>query len=120
MWILKSIFLGVWLFGFGTIAFLWLAVYRHMAPHTAVDLRLIAGLTTQNPWWWASATSTGWRGRNTRSDLYLPQARRTVAGDRPAAPATGVASLARRSAARAAPDVLPRRARWTADGAPVR
>ncbi|PYU15583.1 MAG: hypothetical protein DMG37_04635 [Acidobacteria bacterium] len=54
MWILKSIFLGVWLFGFGTIAFLWLAVYRHMAPHTAVDLRLIAGLTTQNPWWWAS------------------------------------------------------------------
>ena len=58
MWILKGMFLGAWLFWFGTIAFLWSAIYRHMSPHTAVDVRLIAGLTTQNPWWWASLVAS--------------------------------------------------------------
>jgi hypothetical protein len=54
MWIVKGVFLGAWLFAFGTITFLWLAVYRHMAPDTAVSIQVITSFTTQSPWWWAS------------------------------------------------------------------
>jgi hypothetical protein len=52
MWILKGTLLGLWLFGFGTLAFLYIAVYRHMRPNSAVDVRLITGYTTDNPMWW--------------------------------------------------------------------
>jgi len=32
MWILKTVTLGLWLFGFGTIAFLYFAIYRNLPP----------------------------------------------------------------------------------------
>ncbi len=52
MWILKGTLLGLWLFGFGTMAFLYFAVYRHTGPHNAVAINGITGYTTQNPIWW--------------------------------------------------------------------
>ena len=54
MSIVKSIFLGLWLFGFGTIAFLYFAVYRGLSSRTAVAVDVITAYTTQNPWWWAA------------------------------------------------------------------
>jgi hypothetical protein len=52
MWILKGTLLGLWLFGFGTLAFLYIAVYRHMRPNSAVSISVITWYTTQNPIWW--------------------------------------------------------------------
>jgi hypothetical protein len=54
MWIAKGMFLGLWMFGFGTIIFMHLAVYRGLRPGTAVAINVITSYTTQNPWWWAS------------------------------------------------------------------
>lgn len=53
MWILKGSLLALWLFGFGTMAWLYAEVYRHLGPHSAVSIRLIAALTIQYPFWWA-------------------------------------------------------------------
>lgn len=58
MWI-KGTFLGLWLFGFGTITYLWLALFRHMPRNSVVDVRLISGATSQNPWWWAALIACG-------------------------------------------------------------
>jgi hypothetical protein len=52
MWIAKGTFLGAWLFSFGTIAFLYLAVLRNRPPHSAVSVNILTSLTTQNAWWW--------------------------------------------------------------------
>jgi len=52
MWIAKGTLLALWLFGFGTMAWLYFALYRHLPSHSAVDIRLITALTTQNPFWW--------------------------------------------------------------------
>ena len=52
MWILKGTLLGMSLFGFGTIIHLYLAVYRHLQPHTSVDISSIDLLTRLNPLWW--------------------------------------------------------------------
>jgi hypothetical protein len=54
MWILKGAFLGTWLFEFGTIAFLYLALYRNLSPNTVVGVTALMGYTSQNPLWWAS------------------------------------------------------------------
>jgi hypothetical protein len=55
MWILKGVFLGAWLFEFGTIAFLYLSVYRNLSPKTAaVGVTVLTGFTLQNPLWWAA------------------------------------------------------------------
>jgi hypothetical protein len=54
MWILKGAFLGAWLFGFGTIFFLYFAVYRDLPPNTAVATNLITRFTSENPLLWAS------------------------------------------------------------------
>jgi hypothetical protein len=54
MWILKSTFLGLWLFGFGTVAFLYFAVFRGLSSRTAVAVHVITSHTTQNPWWWGA------------------------------------------------------------------
>ena len=54
MWILKGTFLGLWLFAFGTIVFLYLTVFRNLRPNTAVGLSVLAGQTTWNPFWWAA------------------------------------------------------------------
>jgi hypothetical protein len=55
MWIVKGAFLGVWLFGFGTMAFLYFAIYRNLPPHSAVAVTVVTGYTSQNPLWWAAA-----------------------------------------------------------------
>ena len=54
MWIAKGTLLALWLFGFGTMAWLYFALYRHLRPNSAVGLSVITGLTTHNPFWWAA------------------------------------------------------------------
>ena len=53
MWILKGTLLGLWLFGFGTLARFY-AFYRHLPRDSAVDIRVITSATTQNPVWWTA------------------------------------------------------------------
>lgn len=50
----KGTFVGAWLFAFGTIAFLYFALFRNRPPLSAVSLGLITGPTTQNNWWWVA------------------------------------------------------------------
>jgi len=52
MWIAKGTLLALWLFGFGTMAWLYFAFYRHLPPNSAVDISIFAALTTRNPFWW--------------------------------------------------------------------
>jgi len=52
MSILKGTLLGLWLFGFGTLAFFYIAVYRYMGPHSAVSVNVITSYTIHNPLWW--------------------------------------------------------------------
>src|SRR5260370_42593856 len=54
VWILKGAFLGLWFFAFGTLGFLYLAVYRNLRPNTAVGLSVLPGNTTWNPLWWGA------------------------------------------------------------------
>jgi len=54
MWILKSALLGLWLFGFGTMAFLYFAIYRNLPPNSAVSVNVITSYTTHNPLWWTA------------------------------------------------------------------
>jgi hypothetical protein len=49
MWILKGTLLSMWLFGLGTITYLYLTVYRHLEPNTSFDLRSLF----LNRLWWA-------------------------------------------------------------------
>jgi hypothetical protein len=50
MWSLKGTLLGLWLLGFGTIAFVYLTLYRKLPIHVDV----VALNTIQNPLWWAA------------------------------------------------------------------
>jgi hypothetical protein len=52
MWIAKGSFLGIWLFSFGTIAYLYLRIFRGLGSGGAVGVDLIAYFTTHNPFWW--------------------------------------------------------------------
>jgi CHASE2 domain-containing sensor protein len=54
MWILKGTLLGLWLFGFGTMFYLYFAVFRPLTAHSAVAFNLITSQTTQNPLWWVA------------------------------------------------------------------
>jgi hypothetical protein len=54
MWIVKGTLLALWLFGFGTMALLYFAVYRNLPPNSAVGISVITGYTTQNPLWWTA------------------------------------------------------------------
>jgi hypothetical protein len=54
MWIAKGTLLALWLFGFGTMALLYFAVYRNLPPNSAVSVHVITSYTTQNPSWWAA------------------------------------------------------------------
>jgi hypothetical protein len=54
MWILKGTVLGMWAFGFGTMTYLYLTIFRRMQPHSSVDIRSIGSLTTHNSLWWAT------------------------------------------------------------------
>src|SRR5258708_5847835 len=50
MWTVKAALLGIWLFSFGTIAYLYLTIFRSSGGAVAVDL--ITHFTTHNPVWW--------------------------------------------------------------------
>jgi hypothetical protein len=52
--VLKSALLGLWLLGFGTMAFLYFAVYRNLPPNAAVSANLINSYTTHNAVWWTA------------------------------------------------------------------
>jgi hypothetical protein len=53
MWIAKGILLGVWLFSFGTIAYLYVVLFRRLPPGPgSIDVRTFAFLTVSNPAWW--------------------------------------------------------------------
>jgi len=54
VWILKGSFLGLWVFAFGTLAFLYLNVYHPERRNYAIGLSVLAGQTTWNPLWWAA------------------------------------------------------------------
>jgi hypothetical protein len=54
VWILKGAFVGLWLFAFGTLAFLYFAVYRNLRPNTVVGLSVLVSYTTWNPLWWGA------------------------------------------------------------------
>ena len=54
MWIAKGTLLALWLFGFGTIAWLYFAIYSHMPPNSAVSVHVITSYSTLNPLWWAA------------------------------------------------------------------
>jgi len=54
VWILKGTFLGLWLFSFGTLVFLYLAVFRNLRPNSGVGLSALVGCTTWNPLWWSA------------------------------------------------------------------
>jgi hypothetical protein len=71
MWIAKGTLLALWLFGFGTMVWLYISIFRHLPPSTVVDIRVITLPTTQNPLWWAAlvvclilglAIARSWRG----------------------------------------------------------
>jgi hypothetical protein len=54
MWVLKGTMLGLWFLGFGTMAWLYFALYRNLPPNSAVEIRIFTSLTTQNPLWWTA------------------------------------------------------------------
>ena len=54
MWIAKGTLLALWLFGFGTMAWLYFAVYSHLPGNSAVDIRVITALTIRDPLWWGA------------------------------------------------------------------
>jgi hypothetical protein len=54
MWILKGTLLGLWLSGFGTMAWLYFTIYHNMRPNTAVAITVVTSYTTQNPLWWTA------------------------------------------------------------------
>jgi hypothetical protein len=49
MWILKGTLLGLWLLGFGTMAWLYFVIYRNLPPNSAVEIGVITGSTVQDP-----------------------------------------------------------------------
>jgi hypothetical protein len=72
MWILKGSFLGLWVFAFGTLAYLNLTFSRFSGPNRATGLSAIAAYTTWNALWWAALAilivagcliSRSWRGK---------------------------------------------------------
>ena len=52
MWMAKGTLLALWLFGFGTMAWLYIALYRHLQPNSAVSVNVITPLTIHDPFWW--------------------------------------------------------------------
>jgi hypothetical protein len=53
VWIVKGTFLGIWLFSFSTIAYLYFALFRR-ASGGMVGTDLVAYLTTHNVLWWTA------------------------------------------------------------------
>jgi hypothetical protein len=72
MWMLKGAFLGLWVFAFGTLAYLFLTLSRFSGPNRAIGLSVLAAYTTWNPLWWAALAisivagcliTRSWRGK---------------------------------------------------------
>ena len=49
----KILLLGTWLASFGTIAYLYMMIYRRLPPQTAVGVDVFRVYTISNPLWWA-------------------------------------------------------------------
>jgi hypothetical protein len=58
MLILKSSLLGLWLSSFGTLAYLYLSIYRRIPSGTAVAANVFAVYTTYNLFWWAGVAAS--------------------------------------------------------------
>ncbi len=54
MWIAKGTLLALWLFGFGTMAYFYFAIFRHMPRNSAVGMSVITAYTVHNPLWWTA------------------------------------------------------------------
>ena len=55
MWMAKGALLSLWLLGFGTIAYLYLAIFRRLPPGPgAVGITVFTAYTIQNPLWWTA------------------------------------------------------------------
>ena len=52
MSIAKAILLGVWLASFGTLAYLYLALYRKLPSNTGVSTSVFEAYMTHNVFWW--------------------------------------------------------------------
>jgi hypothetical protein len=52
MQIAKMILLGVWLASFGTLAYLYLVLYRKLPASTAVGVSVFEAYMTRNVFWW--------------------------------------------------------------------
>jgi hypothetical protein len=52
MAIAKTILLGMWLASFGTIAYLYLAIYRKLPANTSVSVSVFEAYMTRNVFWW--------------------------------------------------------------------
>src|SRR5260370_3609351 len=53
MWIVKGMLLGLWLTGFGTIAWLYFSIFRRLPPGPGeVGVTVFMAYTIQNPYWW--------------------------------------------------------------------
>ncbi|SRR5713226_4939241 len=53
MWIVKGTLLSIWLFLFGTIAYLYFVLFRKLPPGPgSIDIRTLAVFTVSNPAWW--------------------------------------------------------------------
>src|SRR5712672_1443610 len=57
MQIAKTILLGVWLASFGTLAYLYLVLYRKLPPNTAVSTSVFDAYMTHNGFWWLGITA---------------------------------------------------------------
>jgi len=57
MAIAKTILLGVWLASFGTLAYLYLVLYRKLSPSTAVGVSVFEAYMTHNVFWWLGITA---------------------------------------------------------------
>lgn len=59
MWIPKGLLLGLWMFSFGTLAYFWFILYRHLPSGAgSVDVRTLAFLTVSNPSWWLALVAS--------------------------------------------------------------
>src|SRR5882762_799045 len=52
MQIAKTILLGVWLASFGTLAYLYLVLYRKLPSNTTVSVSVFEAYMTHNVFWW--------------------------------------------------------------------
>ncbi|SRR5882762_3596393 len=57
MQIAKTILLGVWLASFGTLAYLYLVLYRKLPSNTAVSTSVFEAYMTHNVFWWLGITA---------------------------------------------------------------